>query len=427
VKELHDTVARPEQAFLVGLRDGDVRIQEAESLLRELAGLARTLEISTVGSAMVVLRERNAAYLTGTGKADELVAAARAAEADSIIFDRNLSPVQQRNWETLSGLSVYDRAELIIKIFASRAHTREASLQVELARLQYALPRLTHSYEDLHRQKGGRYGTKGSGEQKLELDRREISRRIADIKEELKTVRKNRETQRKKRERLELPRAAIVGYTNAGKSSILNALAKAEVLAEDKLFATLDPTTRRLSTPSGPVLLTDTVGFVRNLPHGLVEAFKATLEEAADADLLVHVLDASDPECDIQHQTTREVLAEIGASEAKSVVVYNKIDRLPDSTTKDFLGRNHQDAVFVSARTGEGLEALKQAIGLALASDAAEMELLVPPAEYALVALLYREASIVSEEHLDTGTLLRCMVPRRLVSRLEAYSYSSLT
>jgi GTPase len=401
---------------------------KAESLLRELTGLADTLGVETVGSAMVVLRERNPAFLTGTGKADELVAAAKALEADSIIFDRALSPTQQRNWEELSGLSVYDRAELIIKIFASRAHTREASLQVELARLQYALPRLSHSYEDLHRQKGGRYGTKGSGEQKLELDRREISRRIADIKEELKSVRKNRETQRKKRERLELPRAAIVGYTNAGKSSILNALARADVLAEDKLFATLDPTTRRHgSTPSGPVLLTDTVGFVRNLPHGLVEAFKATLEETADADLLVHVLDASDPECDQQHETTRAVLAEIGVGEAKALVVYNKIDRLQDRTVLEFMARRHPGAVFISARTGEGMVELKDAIGAALATDATEMQLLIPPAEYAVVAMLYREASILSEEHLEEGTLLRCMVPVRLVPRMEAYSFSSLT
>lgn len=427
MKELHETATRPERAFVVGVRDGDVKILEAESLLRELTGLTDTLGVESVGSAMVVLRDRNPAFLTGTGKADEIVAAAKAVEADSIIFDRALSPVQQRNWEELSGLSVYDRAELIIKIFASRAHTREASLQVELARLQYALPRLSHSYEELHRQKGGRYGTKGSGEQKLELDRREIKHRIADIKEELKTVRKNRETQRKKRERLELPRAAIVGYTNAGKSSILNALARAEVLAEDKLFATLDPTTRRLSTPSGPVLLTDTVGFVRNLPHGLVEAFKATLEETADADLLVHVLDAADPECDIQHETTRAVLAEIGVGEARALVVYNKIDRLQDRTVMEFMARRHPGAVFISAKTGEGLVELKNAIGAALAADATEMQLLIPPSEYAVVALLYREASILSEDHREEGTLLRCMVPVRLVPKMQAYSFSSLT
>ena len=224
-----------------------------------------------------------------------------------------------------------------------------------------------------------------------------------------------------------MPRAAIVGYTNAGKSSILNALAKAEVLAEDKLFATLDPTTRRVSTSSGPILLTDTVGFVRKLPHGLVEAFKATLEETADADLLIHVLDAADPECDIQHETTRAVLAEIGVGEAKSLVVYNKIDRIQDRTMLEFMAKRHPEAVFISARTGEGLAGLRDAIGLALAADASEMRLLIPPSEYAVVAMLYREASILSEEHLEEGTLLHCMVPLRLAPRMQAYSFSSLT
>jgi GTP-binding protein HflX len=427
VKDMHETVAGPERAFLIGVRDGRVKELEAESLLRELRCLADTLGVATVGSMTIVLRERNPALLAGSGKTDEIIAAAKLAGADSIIFDRPLSPIQQRNWEILSDLTVYDRSELIIKIFASRAHTREASLQVELARLQYALPRLSHSYEDLHRQKGGRYGTKGSGEQKLELDRREISRRIADIKEDLKHVRQNRLTQRKQRDRMELPRAAIIGYTNAGKSSLLNALASTTVLAEDKLFATLDPTTRRLNTANGPVLITDTVGFIRNLPHGLIEAFKATLEEASEADLLVHVLDAADPECETQFSTTRTVLSEIGAGSARSLVVYNKIDLLPDREVLRFMGRVHDDPLFISARTGEGLQALRDAIGKALAGDLIELDLLVPPEDYAAVAMVYREAVVLSEDHVATGTRLHCRVPERLVARLKPYSLSSLT
>lgn len=422
VNEFHETVARPERAYLVGVRDGEVRAPEAESLLRELAGLASTLGLETVGSMLVGLRIRTAATLLGSGKVEEIIAAARAVGADSIIFDKTISPVQQRNWETLSGLRVYDRAELIIDIFGSRAHTREAVLQVELARLRYSLPRLAHSYGELHRQRGGSFGTKGAGEQKIELDRRHIAKKITDIEDELDVVRKSRATQRKKRERLSLKRAAIVGYTNSGKSSLLNAIAStADVLAEDKLFATLDPTTRRLDTGSGAVLVTDTVGFVRNLPHGLVEAFKATLEEAADADLLVHVVDVADPECDIQYKTTLKVLSEIGADISRSLLVYNKIDKLADRGPLEAFSVAHDGALFVSARTGEGLPELVKAIESRLTADEDELTLRVPPSDYAIVSLLYREGSIISEGHDGEATILRCKVPDRLLSRIERF------
>jgi GTP-binding protein HflX len=426
VSALHDTVARPQRAFLIGVRDGEVRVTEAESLLKELAGLASSLGIETVGSMMVGLRIRTAATMLGSGKVDEIIAAAKAEDADAIIFDKVLSPVQQRNWESLSGLEVYDRAELIMDIFASRARSREATLQVELARLRYSLPRLAHSYGDLHRQRGGRYGTKGSGEQKIELDRRQVTKKIADIEAELDIVRKTRATQRKRRERLSLKRAAIVGYTNAGKSSILNAIAmSADVLAADKLFATLDPTTRRLDTASGSVLVTDTVGFVRNLPHGLVEAFKATLEEAADADLLVHVIDVADPEWNIQYETTLKVLSEIGADTSRSLLVYNKIDKLADRTPIEFVSNRHSTAIFVSAVTGEGLPALVKAIEDILTGDEEELTLRVQPADYAIVPLLYREASVISEGHDGEATIVRCRVPQRLRSRVERFIYEA--
>ena len=421
MKELHDTAVRPERAYLVGVRDEAVRSAEAESLVKELASLGETLGIEVAGSVTVPLRVKTAALLLGSGKADEIVAAAKAADADSIIFDRPISPVQQRDWEKLSGLSVYDRAELIIKIFASRAHTKEASLQVELAQLKYLLPRLSHSYEELHRQRGGRYGTKGSGEQKIELDRREISDRIQMLEEELNGIRKNRAVQRRRRERISMPRAAIVGYTNAGKSSILNVITLADVFAEDKLFATLDPTTRRLVTKAGVVLLTDTVGFVRNLPHGLVEAFKATLEEAADADLLVHVLDAADAESEVQYETTRKVLSEIGADTSHSVIVYNKVDKVVEKSVLEFLARRHPGAVFCSAKTGEGLETLKEAINAALSAGDSELLMRIPQSQYGLVSLLYREATVLSEEHEDGTVLVRGKVPQRLLSRLKDF------
>ncbi len=420
--ELQETAARPERAFLVGIQTDAVSKDEAETLLVELASLASSLGLEVAGSLLARVRERSAATLLGSGKVEEIVAAAKAESADSIVFDHALSPTQQRNWEEASGLTVYDRSELIIRIFASRARTKEAALQVELAQLEYALPRLAHSYAELGRQRGGRYGTKGSGEQKIELDRREILRRVHDIKDELEVMRRRRETQRKKRERAAIPTAAIVGYTNAGKSSLLNALTAADVLAEDKLFATLDPTTRRIALrQGGSLLLTDTVGFVRNLPHHLVEAFKATLEAAAWADLLVVVADASDPEVERHMATTGKVLAEVGAGAAPRIVALNKIDLVPDPSVAASFHAHWPEALLISIKTGEGLDALRDAIATGLSAGSPEMELFIPDADYAQVALLRREASILGESRDDEGTILRVRVPERLRSRFEAY------
>lgn len=419
--ELIDPRPKVERSLLVGIEQDTIRKIEAQSLLDELKGLVKTLGIEVADSMLVKLREKTANLLVGSGKAQEIAHVAEAVNADSIIFDHILTPVQQRNWETLTKKKVYDRAELIIRIFSSRAMTKEASLQVELAQLQYALPRLAHSYEELSRQRGGRYGTKGAGEQKIELDRRSIERRIHEIKEELKEVQMSREVQRKRRERILLPRAALVGYTNAGKSSLLNALTNAEVLAEDKLFATLDPTTRRLALTSGTtLLLTDTVGFVRNLPHGLVEAFKATLEEAALADMLIHVADASDPEVEAHMQTTEKVLSEIGAGMKKRILVLNKTD-IADPEKIDQWTRIHGEGILVSAKTGEGLELLSKAIEQALTAEMGEYEFQFPHSEYSLVALIHREGSIFYEETTDTGTRIICRLPERILHRVEKY------
>jgi GTP-binding protein HflX len=416
------TEKRPERVFLVGVQTEAISKPEAESLLAELGGLSSTLSLEVAGRSLVKLREKTAALLLGSGKADEIVAAAVAEDADSIVFDHVLTPTQQRNWEELSGLKAYDRNELIIRIFASRARTKEAVLQVELAQLEYSLPRLAHSYEALSRQRGGRYGTKGSGEQKIELDRREIERRIHDIKDELKEVRRSREVQRSRREKASVPRAAIVGYTNAGKSSLLNALASAGVLAEDKLFATLDPTTRRLDLDKGgSVLLTDTVGFVRNLPHHLVEAFKATLEEAADADILVEVVDASDPEADIQLAATDKVLREIGAGEVPRILALNKVDLVADEAAFALWRSKFPEALCCSAKTGAGLPELVAALEDRLSAASGEMGLRIPDAEYSFVALLHREASILEESHDGEATVLRARVPERLASRFERF------
>jgi len=421
MNETHDNIPKAERALLVGIELDAVKKEEALSLLHELAGLAKTLGLEIAESISVKLREKTAALLVGTGKADEIVAIAKAEDADSIIFDFPLTPSQQRNWEKLSGKKVYDRSELIIKIFSSRALTKEASLQVELAQLEFALPRLAHSYEDLSRQRGGRYGTKGSGEQKLELDRRTIERRIHDIKEELKDVRKSRDVQRRRRERIELPRAAIVGYTNAGKSSLLNALTAANVLAEDKLFATLDPTTRKLILTSGSTLLmTDTVGFVRNLPHNLVEAFKATLEEASASDLLIHVADASDPEVEIHMATTEKVLDEIGAGAVPRILVLNKVDIAEPGAVEQWR-RLHPDSLAISAKTALGLDALAVQIEKRLTAGMEELELSIPYSEYSLIPLIHREGTVLEERTGDECTVIRCKVPQRILPKLEKY------
>lgn len=411
-----------QKTYLIGVASSEVRKSEARELLDELKGLARTLELEVVGEMLVTLRAATPSLLVGQGKAQEIIDASEEAGARILIFDHILSPVQQRNWEKLSSKKVYDRAELIIKIFAARALTKEASLQVELAQLQYALPRLAHSYDELMRQRGGRYGTKGSGEQKIELDRREIERRIHEIKDEIEQVRKERQVQRSRRERAGIPSAAIVGYTNAGKSSLLNALTAASVAAEDKLFATLDPTTRRLSFAQGQaILLTDTVGFIRNLPHGLVEAFRSTLEEAAHADVLIHVADASDPKVDTHITTTLQVLEEIGAGTIPKILVLNKIDLVSVEIVNDFLAR-YSESIAISAKSSQGLDALVRTLQELLGREMRVLSLRIPHKDYHLVSLVIREGIVLDERHDDEATYLRCRVPERIEWKIKAYA-----
>ncbi|MCR5316958.1 MAG: GTPase HflX [Treponema sp.] len=293
----------------------------------ELEGLVKTLGMETAGIEILARIEPTPAYGIGTGKAKEIAAKAKELFADCIIFDWEIDPTKQRNWEKLCSIPVFDRNEVILRIFASRAQTKEAVLQVELARLTYSLPRLSHMYGDLARQRGGSYGSKGSGETQLELDRRQTEDKIVQIKKELEQVEQTRRTQRKQRERNSFKSCALVGYTNAGKSSLLNALTGADVFVENKLFATLDPTTRKFSLGEGStILLTDTVGFIANLPHTLVNAFRSTLEEAAFADLLLLVVDASDPDCKRQYEQVIKVLGEIGADKIPRLILLNKWD-----------------------------------------------------------------------------------------------------
>ena len=408
------------RAMLVGVRDGKMSRAEADSLSAELAELVDTLGMLAVSREMVHVREKSAKYGMGTGKAEELAQKAAELQVDCIVFDRDISPSQQRNWEELSGLSVIDRQELIIQIFANRARTREAELQVNLAELKYALPRLQHKYIDLSRQRGGRYGTKGSGETRLETDRRVLEQRINRLEEELETVKLQREVQRRQRQRQGVPVCALVGYTNTGKSSILNALTGAGVLAEDKLFATLDPTSRRLELPGGlQILLVDTVGFIRRLPHNLINAFRSTLEEAARADILLNVLDASDTEAAARQETTLSVLRELGAGDIPVLTVLNKIDRLSSADEVETLVKRFPASLPVSALDGTGLPELCARVETALSG--ASRRFRFPPDRTDLAAMLHRSGQVLAENYADGYIEMEACVDERTAGRLKEY------
>jgi GTP-binding protein HflX len=407
---LTDKPAKLERAFLVGVQTPDMKSGEAAELLTELKELVENLRITVARTELVNLRRFTPALLLGSGKAEEIIALAKADDVDVIIFDEALSPAQQRNWEEQSGLAVIDRQEVILEIFADRAHTREAILQVALARMEYSLPRLTRAWTHLSRQRGkGAMG--GEGETQLEQDRRIVRDRIAHLKRELANVVQQRDVQRRKRQRVPIPTCAIVGYTNAGKSTLLNSLTGAGVLAADKLFATLDPTTRQLILRGNQKLLvTDTVGFIRRLPHGLVEAFKATLEEVVVADFLLHVIDVSNPNFEEHHATTLAVLTELGASEQPMVTVFNKTD----AATPELLQRARRlvpDALFVSAITRQGLDMLEARCLELVAEAHASTELLIPHERYDVIARLHAVGHIQSEEQEDGAVRLRGRFP----------------
>ena len=410
-----------ERALLVGVYKGAAQREESESLLNELSSLVDTLEIPVLDSLLVRVQEPNPRYFVGTGKAQEIFERAKELKTDVIVFDNELSPAQQRNWEAMTGLAVIDREEVILDIFAQRAQTKEARLQVDLARMEYSLPRLTRAWRHLSRQGGG-LGGKGEGETQLEADRRLIRTQIDRLKDDLELVRLRRATQRKQRERLPLPNAAIVGYTNVGKSALLKKLTGAEVLVANKLFATLDTTTRRVDLPSGQgLLLTDTVGFVRNLPHRLIEAFKATLEEAVLSDFLVHVLDASHPRVYDFHQTTIRVLGELGADAKRTITVLNKVDLIRDESTLHALRLHFPDGVFVSVRTEEGLKELRHRMADMLADRVSKVELALPLDRTDLLSLLHRTSNVLSVGYGNAEVNVIASVPPKVYARIEAF------
>lgn len=389
---------------------------EAASLLEELADLVKTRGIPIAGSELVQHREMHARYLIGSGKAEEIAERAKKEKLAGIIFDHDLSPSQQRNWELLAGMPVLDRQKVILDIFAARARTREARLQIELAQLEYSLPRLTRAWSHLGQQGGG-IGGRGEGESQLEQDRRRSWKAMDKLKAELKEIRSARATQRKDRQRTPVPNCAIVGYTNSGKSSLLRRLTGADVLVEDKLFATLDTTTRKVALPSHqPLLLTDTVGFVRKLPHRLVEAFKATLEEAVQADFLVHLLDASAPEVLEFYQTTLDVLEELGAGARPTIIVFNKIDKVSDPAALHRLRSHFADAIFISVHTGEGIPALLEKMTELASPGNVTRELRIPASESGLIARLHREAQVHEIKYDGSDSLVTVTLSERLAA-----------
>ena len=376
---------------------------------------------------LVRIRDKNKRFICGTGKADELVELAKARDCDCIVIDNELSPMQQRNWESLADLTIIDREEVILDIFAKRARTKEARLQVDLARMQYALPRMARMWGHLDREGGGGSGggggaARGMGEQQIEIDRRLARKRISSLKSQLEDVRKQRATQRKERQKADTATAAIVGYTNAGKSTLLNKISGADVMEADMLFATLDPTTRRIELEDGQtLLLSDTVGFVRNLPHRLVESFKATLEEAILADFLIHVLDATSDEVFAHYETTRKVLGELGADEKRSLVVLNKIDRVEDEGLLADLRARFPDALEASAVTGEGLVEVVAKFAEFLSDRVVRLNFRIPQDRGDISGLIHREGKVISTDYEGNDVLLTAVVPKDLAGRVAEF------
>lgn len=415
---------QPRRALLIGVQTHEMPAGEGDELLAELNELVENLRFVVTQRLLVLLRKPTPAFLLGKGKAEEIIEMAKAQKVDVIVFDAALSPGQQRNWEELAGCPVIDRQEVILEVFADRAQTREATLQVALARMEYSLPRLTRAWTHLSRQRGkGSMG--GEGETQLEQDRRVVRDRIAHLKEELVNVVKQRDVQRRRRLRVPVPTAAIVGYTNAGKSSLLNALTGSTVLAENKLFATLDPTTRQLELPGNQkILVTDTVGFIRRLPHGLVEAFKATLEEVVVADFLIHVLDVTSPHWDKHRETTLGVMAELGAGERPTITVFNKSDTATPAQLAS-ARRAVPEGIFVSALRGTGLPALLERCRELSVPSLGPVTLLVPPSRYDVIAKLHAIGRVHGENHTEGGILISASYPVAQAGLFTAFEHAA--
>lgn len=391
---------------------------ELRSSLEELAGLAETAHAEVMEQVIQFRDRKDRAWLVGKGKAEEIAQLVEDLEADLVIFDQELIPSQIKHLEGLIDAKVIDRTQLILDIFAGRAQTKEGRLQVELAQLQYMLPRLVGKRRELSRLGGG-IGTRGPGEKKLETDRRHIRRQIDILKHDLEEVRKHRRLHQARRKKQAVTQVSLVGYTNAGKSTLLNQLTESEVLAEDKLFATLDPTSRKLDLSNGQeVLLTDTVGFIRNLPHQLVASFRSTLEQVTEADLLLHVVDASHPESSEQMKVVEEVLEELGAAHIPTLIVFNKVDQMVERSTQDELGEREGNRMMISAFNQSDLERLKEKIEELLYQHDFKGTVSFSVEKGDWISALYRHAEILHSETEDLEISFQYRLPRNKLSSL---------
>ncbi|HEX4638940.1 MAG TPA: GTPase HflX [Chthoniobacterales bacterium] len=411
-----------ERALLIGLEKQGVSKWDLRDSLEELAELANSAGAEVVDTVTQKLERPTAPYYIGKGKAESLKPALQDRQVTSVIFDDELSPAQGRNLENLLSRKVLDRTQLILDIFAQRARSREGRLQIELAQLQYLLPRLTRMWHHLSRQTGG-IGTRGPGETQLEVDRRRVQERIARLERELESVRKTRAVQRQGRKRHQWPVAAVVGYTNAGKSTLLNLLTGADLVAENKLFATLDPTTRSFVLPNKQrVLLTDTVGFLRKLPHTLIESFKATLEEVGEADLLIHVVDLSHSRVEDQIEAVENVIKELNAHGKQTLIVFNKIDNLQNRELIETYLRRFPGSVAISARTGEEVNKLVLALQDSLSAWRLRLRFKIPASQSALIAEIHRVGHVLELKYDGNDAIVVAHVPPELSQKLAAFA-----
>jgi GTP-binding protein HflX len=420
--EVKEKPKKVERAFLLSVIQRKEDEPEAESLLDELSELVENLSIVVKAKTIVRTRKTFPGHILGKGKCEQIYQQVQDLGCDVIIFDNEITPGQQRNWEELTKVLVIDRHEVILDVFADRAQTKEAVLQVRLARLEYSLPRLRRAWTHLDRQRGGGVTQRGEGEAQIELDQRMLRDKISSTKKEIIQVSSRRLTSRKKRKRIPLATVAIVGYTNAGKSTLLNQITGSNVFSENKLFATLDPTSRKANLPGGrTIILTDTVGFIRKLPHRLIDAFKATLEEALVADLLLHVVDFSCPEFEAHLNTTIEVLNELGSADKEVITVYNKIDQGELVMSRLRAQSLTPQCVFVSCKTGEGMTELLSLVEQELNRSYETCRYKIPHHRYELVAKLREQGCVSSELTDESGIVIEASPRGKLKSLLKDY------
>ncbi|MFI0434667.1 MAG: GTPase HflX [Parachlamydiaceae bacterium] len=424
---LHETTQVP-RALLVSTFHGSTQRAMCEEHLEELELLVKTFGVQTVGKEACPLRKFDASIYVGKGKLEQLVNIANDLNVESVIFDDEITPAQQRNLEKAFHRSVMDRTEVILGVFAQRAQTKEARLQIELAKIKYEAPRLKRLWTHLSRQQGtsgsgggGAY-LKGEGEKQIEIDRRILKRKIDQLEKEIEEVKAHRQTQRMSRLRSEVPVFAIIGYTNAGKSTLLNALTDAGVFVEDKLFATLDTTTRKFHLKNNQeILLVDTVGFIRKLPHLLVAAFKSTLEEAFEADILLHLVDASHPMAEEQAATTHDVLRELNVRGKPIMTIFNKMDKAPDPSLLHRLRMSYPNNVQISALTHQGFDELQEMMIHALSEQRKIIDLRIPQSHYALVSEVIRLGHVIKQEYDENDVLLKVEVSTAFANQLSPY------